>query len=75
MKNKLKPCPACGKEIFKGARTCPQCGKKFTTWSSLILALIIGLVIAGFLTLKTCGNAAALNESTDEAERELLRYR
>lgn len=45
----MKTCPTCGKELDSGARTCPGCGKRFTTFGGVIVAIIIGLILAGFL--------------------------
>jgi RNA polymerase subunit RPABC4/transcription elongation factor Spt4 len=43
----LKSCEACGHDIAKGARMCPHCGKTYTTWSGVVLAALIGLLLAG----------------------------
>lgn len=43
----MKACPACGKQIAKGAANCPHCGKVFTrpvTWLALIV--FVALVLA-----------------------------
>lgn len=45
----LKPCKACGKEIANGARTCPHCGKTYTNLAGVVFAVIIGLILAGFI--------------------------
>lgn len=45
----LKKCEACGKPMAKGARTCPHCGKTHTTLGGIFIAIIIGLILAGFL--------------------------
>lgn len=44
---KLKNCSACGRQMAKGARTCPGCGKTYTTIGSVIIAIIVGLILAG----------------------------
>jgi hypothetical protein len=71
MKNKLKPCPACGKEIAKSATACPQCGKKFSSAAGLILAVMIGLIGAWLIAGKSCAQAADLNERSNEIEDQL----
>lgn len=43
----LKTCGECGKQMADGARTCPHCGKTYTTLSGVIIAVIIGLILAG----------------------------
>lgn len=45
--SQLKSCDACGHDMAKGARTCPHCGKSYTTWSGVLLAVLIGLLLAG----------------------------
>lgn len=49
------PCKACGKPIWKKARTCPHCGRVYTTGSGVFIAIVIGLLIAGGLTVKIRG--------------------
>ena len=44
----MKTCPNCQTQLDDGARTCPKCGKKFTTASSIAIAVIIGLLLGGF---------------------------
>ncbi len=45
----MKTCPNCKTQLDSGARTCPKCGKTFTTFGGVLIAVIVGLVIAGFL--------------------------
>lgn len=42
-----KICPTCKATIDAGARTCPKCGKTFTTAGGVLVAVIVGLVLAG----------------------------
>ena len=49
MKEKLKTCPVCGKEMAAGAKACPSCGAKnkkpiYRRWWFWVLVV---LVIAG----------------------------
>lgn len=44
----LKACDACGKDMAKGARTCPHCGKSYTSVGGVFIAVILGLILAGF---------------------------
>ena len=49
MKEKLKNCPVCGKEMAAGAKVCPSCGAKnkkpiYRRWWFWVLVV---LVIAG----------------------------
>ncbi len=44
----LRTCDACGKQIAKSARTCPHCGKTYTTLGGVFIAVIIGLILAGY---------------------------
>ena len=41
----LKKCTDCGKDMSSGARKCPHCGKTYTTPTSIIIAVIVGLVL------------------------------
>jgi hypothetical protein len=47
MSGKVKPCPACGKEVAKSAKICPHCGKKLKM--GLFLKIIIGLAVLGVI--------------------------
>ena len=50
MKEKLKTCPVCGKEMAVGAKACPSCGAKNKKpiyrrwWFWLLVVLVIGAV-------------------------------
>ena len=72
MKIKLKKCPACGKDVAKGASKCPHCGKAFTTAAGLVLMIFLGTVVGGVLTLKTCSDAKSANDEMDEIRARLL---
>jgi ribosomal protein L32 len=45
----LKMCKACEKMIARGARTCPNCGQSYTTAGGILIAIVIGLIIAAVL--------------------------
>lgn len=75
MKNKLKPCPACQREIATGAATCPHCGKRSSTPAGLILALLIGLIIGGVLIARTVTSASRADAEMEEIQKDLLRGR
>jgi predicted amidophosphoribosyltransferase len=45
----LKRCKACEQMIARGARTCPHCGKTYTTAGGILIAIVIGLIIAAVL--------------------------
>lgn len=45
----MKTCPTCKTQIAPNANPCPNCGHKFTTVSGVFIAIIVGLVIGGFL--------------------------
>jgi len=42
-------CPDCKAEISDTASKCPRCGHAFTTSSSVIVAILLGLAIGGFV--------------------------
>ncbi len=48
---KLKRCTACEKMIARGARSCPHCGKTYTTAGGILLAIVIGLILAAVFGL------------------------
>ncbi len=75
MNKKLKPCPACGAQIAKGARACPSCGKSFTNMAGIALAVIIGLLVGWFMMARTCSTAAEADRELDQIEQELRRQR
>jgi len=43
MSEKVKPCPACGKEVAKSVKVCPHCGKQLKT--GLFVKIITGIII------------------------------
>ena len=43
----MKRCDVCSKPMAASARTCPHCGKTYTTAGGIIVAIVIGLIIAG----------------------------
>lgn len=43
MSTSLRPCPKCGHHISKSARTCPNCGHTFTSFSGVIVLLVLTL--------------------------------
>ena len=45
---KLVECSACGGQMAKGARACPHCGKTYTTAGGVFVAVVVGLVLAGW---------------------------
>ena len=45
----LKACKACHKMIARDARTCPHCGKNYTTIGGVVIAIIIGLIVASLM--------------------------
>lgn len=45
----MKPCPNCKAELADNAAACPQCGQRMSTASSLGAAVIIGVIVGGFL--------------------------
>lgn len=45
----MKTCPSCKTEIADSANPCPKCGHKFTTFGGVIVAIILGVLIGGFL--------------------------
>lgn len=49
MKGNLVECPSCGTKISRSARECPRCGKPRTTWTGVIVAVIVGLIVGGFV--------------------------
>jgi predicted amidophosphoribosyltransferase len=75
MKAKLHACPACGTQIYKGARTCPNCGKTRTSAVGIIIAVLIGLAAAWLLTARTCSESGQLDKAVEEAQRHHQRNR
>jgi ribosomal protein L32 len=45
----LIKCKSCGKQIASDARTCPHCGKTYTSAGGILVAVILGLIIGGWL--------------------------
>jgi rRNA maturation protein Nop10 len=43
----LKRCPDCGTMLAESASVCPKCGRRFSTPTSIIMAIIIGLILGG----------------------------
>lgn len=48
----LVPCGTCHKPMAKGARTCPHCGKTYTNASGILIAIIVGLIVGGWMLVK-----------------------
>ncbi len=48
-----KPCPACGHQVSRSARTCPSCGhairKKSNPFTWMLFAILVFILIATFL--------------------------
>jgi hypothetical protein len=68
MKSALKTCNACGRRIYKGARTCPQCGKTRTSWNGVVIAILIGIAAGWMMFARGCAKNA---ETSDRLERML----
>jgi zinc-ribbon domain len=45
----LRPCSACGENIYSGATTCPHCGKTFTSAARIGLIALLTIIILLFL--------------------------
>ena len=70
MNPKLKACPACGREIAKGATTCVHCGKTMTSAARLGLIVILALLLVFLLGGGTyCSVIRAANRQLDGLER------
>lgn len=89
MKEKLKNCPVCGKEMAAGAKACPSCGAKNKKplyrrwWFWLLVVLVIGGVGAGMGGEDSGGAAPAQTQQevsgtpesgADEAEEPAVTY-
>lgn len=48
----LVPCGTCHKPMAKGARTCPHCGKTYTNAGGIFFAIIIGLIVGGWMLVR-----------------------
>lgn len=49
MNKNLTDCPACGTKISRSARECPRCGKPRTTWTGVVVAVVVGLILGAFV--------------------------
>lgn len=49
MKQDLVECNACGTKISRSARECPRCGKPRTTWTGVVVAIVVGLILGAFV--------------------------
>jgi len=45
-------CGTCHKRMARGARTCPHCGKTYTNASGIFIAIIVGLIVGGWMLVK-----------------------
>ncbi|EDN68479.1 conserved hypothetical protein [Beggiatoa sp. PS] len=73
MGNKVKDCPACGKEVAKSAKICPHCGKKLKMGFFLKTIIFIGILIVlaaifGPTEEEKAQQQAALLESISNAQ-------
>lgn len=67
--SKLKPCPACGKDVAKGAKSCPSCGKKLK--SPFLTRLVILVIVVGVLGAISTGLEGAESGSTSIKEAKI----
>ena len=47
--DRMQCCRACGLEISKRASACPHCGEPYATLRGVVVAVLIGLVLAALL--------------------------
>ena len=71
MKTKLKPCPACGREIAKSATTCVHCGKNMTSAGRLGLIVLSVLLLAVIFGWGYFRMIAKGNEDLERIESDL----
>lgn len=45
----MKACPSCQNPCADNASTCPKCGQKFSTGSSVAVAVIVGLILGAIV--------------------------